>query len=247
MLFKFPQKKIVLDCFTAEEYILKTAPIDFAVKHTPEWWKDLPVSYVEGFIDRGTTKRCNGIVDYYKYSLAIPLWTDIAINVKADGNKRQYSWQTSDNATNIVFHDVAKQATGFLSTYGHMKIESPWLLKEKEGINWVWSHPTYNYPSSNDVVCLPGVLSYKDQHSAQFNIMVSLEKEQTILINQGQTMAHLTPMSDRKVEIVRHLVTYEEMNRIRSNQTRITFLGNYRNMQKRKEQFKKCPFHNHLK
>ena len=63
------QKNIVLDCFTAEEYILKTAPIDFAVKHTPEWWKNLPISYVDNFVDRGTTKKCNGIIDYYKHDL----------------------------------------------------------------------------------------------------------------------------------------------------------------------------------
>jgi hypothetical protein len=245
MLFKFPKNKIVLDCFTSERYAIEYAPIDFAIKHIPNWWKNLPKSYLDTneFTQSPTMKHCVGMVDYYKNSIAIPLWSDLSIKVNED---KSYKWQFSDRRTQAGFHSMEKQANGFLSNFFHFKIISPWAFKTKEMINWVWSHPTYNYEFSEDIVSLPAIVNYEHQNSTNINLMVSTKEPKIINISQGQPMAVLTPMSDRKVEIIRHLVSEKEFDSILSMQARISFLNKYKKIVKRKEQFSGCPYHNKI-
>lgn len=245
MLFKFPQKKIVLDCFTTYEHILETAPIVPAMKLIPDWWKELPNGYRdnEGRI-LPTMRSCVGMVDYYKKSIVMPLWSDLLIKVRS---ATDYNWAFSDEFSEASYHPLEKQAAGFLANYAHIKLESPWRLKCKEDIQWIWSHPAYSFSDNHHTVSLPGIVSYKKQHGTNVNILIHAEKEKEIFIPQGQPLIHMTPMSDRKIEIVRHLVNEREYSRITQNSRSISFLRKYDVFNKRLEQFKDCPFHNHIK
>jgi len=243
MLFKFPQKKIVLDCFTTKSYAVEYAPINFAIKHIPDWWKNLPTSFVSDknqFTEHGTMKGCVGMVDYYKKSIAVPLWSDLSIKIFQD---KTFAWQFSDGETAAVQHPIKKQATGFLNSYEHLKIDSPWLFKSEKDIYWLWSHPTYNYAHSNDICSIPGITSFYHQHATNINIMINVEKEKKILIPQGKPMTLITPMSDRKVEIVRHLIGVEEFIKLRDRSTTIKFISKYKEIIKRRKQFADCPYH----
>jgi hypothetical protein len=245
ILFKFPKKKITLDCFTSEAHILRTAPIVPAIKLIPEWWKKLPNSYYKNneFSPSSTMKHCIGMVDYYKKSIVLPLWSDLAINIKSS---REYYWQFSDRYSTAVQHNMEKQATGFLNGYSHIKLITPWAFKTKENISWVWSHPTYSYPNSHEVVSLPAVVNHLYMHGTNINLLFSANTPKTIIIPQGQPLVHIIPMSDRKVEIVRHLVSEAEYKKIKSVSTHITFLDKYIKTLDRIKQFKNCPFHNHI-
>jgi len=240
MIFKFTQKKIVLDCFTSESYVAECSPINFAIKYIPEWWKNLPTSITNqnNFAPAPTMKNCAGMVDYYKNSIALPLWVDLAIKINEN---KSYNWRFANPRNEANFHDISQQASGFLNNFGHLKIVSPWFFKSEKNINWVWSHPTYNYANSNDIVSLPGIVNYYYQHANNINIMFSLDKEKTLLIPQGQPMALITPMSDRKIKIVNHLVDEREFNKM--NLIRTNFLKSYKNKIKIKEKFNSCPFH----
>jgi hypothetical protein len=242
MLFKFSKKKIVLDCFTKEEHVINYAPIDYAIKHMPDWWKNLPPTVLndDGFSPRATTKKCIGISDYYKYSIVLPLWSDLSIRI---AENKSYEWHFSDGETNAIVHDMANQATGFLSSYGHMKIVSPWAFKTKEDIKWVWTHPTYSFKDSSDITSLPAIIDYKYQTGTNINIMLNLNSPKTILIPHGQPLAHMVPMSDRKVEIVRHLVSEKEFRSIQSINRNITFIDKYQSIKQKTEKFSRCPFH----
>jgi hypothetical protein len=241
MIFQFPKKKIVLDCFTYNENILKTAPIVLAPKLIPDWWKKLPTStYKNSFFPMGTMRNCSGMVEYYKKSVAIPLWSDLAMNVNSE---QGFIWQFSDRATEAHIHDISTEATGFLNNWGHFKIISPWFLSCKEDINWVWSHPTYSFPENNDVITPPAIVNFKHQHATNLNMLINLSKQKTITLLQGQPMIHLTPMSDRKVEVVRHLISIEEYNRKYSSMDMISFYNKYKTVTKRNKQFSDCPYH----
>jgi len=242
ILFKFPKKKIVLDCFTFSETTLKTAPIANAIKIIPEWWKKLPDSYFDSkdLEPHGTMKRCVGMVEYYKKSIAMPLWTDLIIKINKD---RSYNWQFSDMSSNAAHHETEFQATNFLVNYGHVKFITPWRFKCKEDIDWVWSHPTYNYPNHNDIVSFPGIVNYYRQYASNVNLMFPTDQPKKIFIPQGAPLAFITPMSDRKVEVVRHLVDDKEYKNLHSSV--ISFLGSYATHQKRRKEFSDCPFHNH--
>lgn len=245
MLFKFPQKKIVLDCFTDRENVLRAAPVEQALRLAPEWWKVLPSVYNSSdmLANRPTMKTCAGFRDYYSKAIAIPLWSDLLIQVHQD---RSYQWQYSDRESQVQVHDTNTQAPGFLPDYGHMKLVPPWYFKTNESVGWVWTHPAYNFKDSNDLVSLPAVVDYQYQHGTGINLMVNLREPKQILVPQGQPMVLMVPMSDRKVEIVRHLVSTAEMERITKFHSSLTFINKFTNFKKRAEQFEKCPFHKHV-
>ena len=242
MLFKFPKKKIVLDCFTTEHYVAEYAPIVPAMKLIPVWWKELPNSYpLNTKVGRqGTMRNCVGMVDYYKNSIAIPAWSELEIKIFDNGT---YVWQFADLKTSAVVHDIKKQATSFLNNYGHLKINSPWAFKTKENISWVWTAPTYNYSDTCEIISLPAVVNYHYQNTTAINLLFPLSQEKLILIPHKRPLALITPMSDRKVEIVRHVISKEEMEKISNKQTSISFIRKYSEIIKSQEFFKDCPFH----
>jgi hypothetical protein len=240
MIFKFPQKKIVLDCFTDSEITIKAAPVDFAIKHMPDWWKELSPSYMTNVNPAGTMKSCMGLVDFYKYSVAIPMWSDLAISIQ----NKQYQWAFSDGLTNAQIHRLNVEATGFMPEgYGHLKMISPWIFSCKEDIKWIWSTPTYSLHENPDIYILPGVLNYRHQNSTNINMLFDIRKDKKMLIKLGCPLVLITPMSDRKVEIVRHLITRAEYdNKVRNN---LSFTRKYDRIKELTEKFSSCPFHNH--
>lgn len=242
MLFKFPQKKIVLDCFTPSEITIKSAPIDFAIKHMPDWWKELEPTYMNELAPAGTMKSCIGMIDFYKYSVAIPLWSDLAISVQ----NKQYGWQFSDAATKGQVHRLEVEATGFMPKgYGHLKIITPWVFSCKEDIKWVWSTPLYNLNENPDIVIPPGIVNYRHQNSTNINMLFDISQDRKMIIKLGSPLAIITPMSDRKVEIVRHLISKEEYdNKVRNN---LAFVRKYEKIKELTEKFSSCPFHNHTR
>lgn len=241
MLFKFPKKQIVLDCFTYDELIMQTAPIAPAMKYVPEWWKNLPATYNENFFPAATTKSCVGIIDYYKKSIALPLWSDLCIDI----NDGMYKWQFSDGETKTIVHNTAAQAKGLLPNHGHMKIVSPWAFKTKEDIYWTWSQPTYNFDESvSGIKVLPGVINYLRQVSTHINMLVPLNQKRQYMLQHGQVMAHLTPLFDGKVRIERHLISKEKYEQIALQQQKgATFTNIYSNIFKSKQKFTDCPYH----
>lgn len=239
MIFKFPQRKIVLDCFTFLSHAVELAPIHYAIKHMPDWWKKLPTSTNPPKPEMKNMRSCVGMVDYYKKSVAIPLWSDLKIEVN---DHKDFRWQFSDGNSGAESH-VKDQMRGFLEGYGHLKLNTPWVFQSEKNVHWVWSHPTYNYSYGTDLVCLPGITEFFYQNNTNVNLLVKLEQPKNLYIPHGQPLAVLTPMSNRKVEIVRHLIGYEEFAKIRNRGAQITFLDKYKNVMKRKEQFADCPYH----
>lgn len=241
MIFLFKKKEIVLDCFTANEGVITTAPIVHAIKNTPKWWQDLPPYRMvkDVMYPTHTAKYCTGIVDYFAKSIVIPLWSDLMIKVNDAGS---YNWQFADMESTAVVHNTASQATGFMPTYGHIKLQTPWKFKTKEEISWVWSHPVYNFPNNNALVSLPAVVNYKWQATTSINMLISLDKPQDFFLKHGQSLIHITPMSDRKVKIVRHLVSKEEYERIGTASRISTFYNNYNTRKELAQKFSDCPF-----
>lgn len=246
MIFRFPQKKIVLDCFTDNSSVIELAPVLPAVKLIPDWWKNLPQSMFDEETLNGVTtmKNCVGMVDYYAKSIAIPMWCDVSIKINKN---KTYNWQFADRISKAEVHNIEEQAKGFLPEHGHLKLVSPWLFKTKENINWVWSHPTYNYANNADITSLPAISNYYHQNGSNINMMINLNSAKTIVIPHLTPVALLTPMSDRKVEVVRHLVSTEEFQKITNRNTTITFINKYKKIIKTKKQLGNCPFHSRFK
>lgn len=242
MIHIFKKKTIVLDCFTDIEAVALTAPIAEAVKHFPEWWKSLPNEYTVAnkFYNSSTMKRCEGMKAYYTNSLAVPMWTDLAISVTDGG---AYEWQFANRISTAGIHDP-KQRGSYLNEneYGHIKLNTPWLLRTKEDLNWVFSSPTYSFEKPEELIIPPGILNFGEQFSVNINILFIIRTPRVYNIPFGLPMAHLTPMSDRPVIVKRHVISPQEYQNILRKDARIAFTAGYKKYLTAKDKFSNCPY-----
>jgi hypothetical protein len=244
MMHFFRRSKINLDCFTEHKWIIESAPVDHAIKHIPNWWKALPKErYEDGkFFPLPTMKTCVGMYDYYVKSVCLPLWSDLAINV--DSNL-VYKWQFADGNTEAVVHSSAQYAGFDVGSAGHLKIEAPWVLKEKTGVDWVYSSPIYAMNNITDYTVTPGILNFKYQHGINIQLFINLERAKTFKVAYNTPMAFLTPMSDKKVVIHRHLLAKEEYERMQKEHIPGSFINKYVNT--KNAQNNKCPYKDYRK
>lgn len=247
----FKSKKIHLDCFTYRQDLYELSPIVKGTKMFPDWWKKLPNSkfnFDEMRLDN-TMRSCSGFIDFFRNSVSIPMWTDLALRVDAEevGNVH---WRFSDDETLAIAHPTSQYAGYVDDSVQHLKIETPWQFSTKEDVKWVWSGNPWNDIMLNRVVVLPAVVEYKNQHATALQIMISKQKERNdYLIKHGTPVVNLFPMSDKQVEIHNHLVSLEEYNKLYDKSKPIVFSKKYsyiKNLCKKKnEETKKgkCPFH----
>ena len=94
-----------------------------------------------------------------------------------------------------------------------------------------------------DVKVLPAVINYYNQTTTSINMMVPLSKDKNYTLHHGQVLVHLTPMFDNKVDVVRHLVSQQEYERMKSAQHTPTFLNKYMQINVAKKKFLDCPYY----
>lgn len=244
MMFFFKKPKVVLDCFTYSEAVAMAAPIQKASAYLPEWWKNLSGQYYEDnnkLLVRTTSKLCPGIIDYYTNSIALPTWCEFKIAPNPDGS---YSWVFPDQETTAIVHPIA-QYEGFVDRheFGHIKIESPWIFMCKENINWMWSQPTYNFGTNMDkIFILPGVNNYSQNVTVSVNMMINVKQPSLIEVGVNEPLVHITPLTERQVEIKRHVITEQEFDRLRKLNRRTTFVNSSKKTAKLREENKECPY-----
>ena len=246
MMFFFKPKVIHLDCFTSRPDVFEMFPIDYSHKFFPQWWKDLPkvLDNTNQFWGMNSAKSCPGIINFYANGITIPLWSDVLIYM--DGQSMQ--WQFSDRITEMSSHPP-EQIGNFLNIkdYFHLKIASPWLFNCKENINFMWTQSTWSFNNPKEIMIPPGIIDYTYQSGTNINFFVSLpeeNKQKKLLIEAGQSMVNVIPLSERKIKLHRHLISQEEHFKMSEKvNSQFVFQGKY---SKRKQiiqnKEKKCPF-----
>lgn len=219
MMHFFKKREIVLECFTDRPELITDAPIDKAYNYMPEWWKALPRPCLkQGEMSANANMRhCPGIVELYKNSIAIPLWSDLKIMVVAKSDEsREYRWQFADKVSTISVHP-ASQRGDYLpeQSYQHLKLDTPWMLKTNKFVKWAWYGAVWNVDAPESFIVPPGVDEYYYQHSSNINIFVPKNNEiKEVVIPFRQPLVLLTPMSDEKVRVKHTLVSREELLKI---------------------------------
>lgn len=239
-MFFFKKSKIVLDCFTSLSYVYEACPIQKSIYSMPNWWKKLGATYKHDFYDFSTMKTCAGLVDLFKNSVTIKLWSDLKLKIEGDFIK----WQFSDSTTNMGQHPP-EQRGDFMSKnkYVHFKIESPWCFRTKEDISWLWMQSLYNFEDPEDIVVLPGCINFSQVNDTHINFMTPLY-DREMLLEFNQPMVQILPLSEKRVEIKNHLVDKNEIEKIRGNYRSVSFSYGFRKFLSSKENSKgKCPFH----
>ena len=239
----FRRSEIHLDCFTYRREVIEYAPVVTGAKAIPDWWKKLPKQVkptAVSFYPIPTMKTCVGMYDYYNKSVAMPLWSDLAVAVADEG---VYSWQFSDNTTSASAHPK-EQYAGFsgVDFHGHLKLESPWLFVTKQDVNWILTDPIYSRKNFKDYVLAQGLLNFSKQNGTNLQLFIDTTIPREYVIPFGTTFL-FTPMTDKKVVLHRHLVREESYRSRKAKTCPITFINKYRNQLS----IPKCPYKDDIK
>ena len=239
MIFKFPKKKIVLECFTHHAAVHKFFPITRAKHHLPKWFKKIPQTQT-AVDDNGvefpqaTFRRCDGFTHLFNTGWVLPMWCDMVIETDEDGAWR---YHVSDSVHDAVrghatpaMWSHAGQLGNEFPTYSHIKLNVPWIIREKTGVNFHFSQNTWGIKEHWDyLTVVPGLINYKDQSAAHINMF--LKRDIKIIIEHNTPLVHCIPLSDAKLEIKNYLVSEQEYRHLhQSNSFMFSFLGRYKKM-----------------
>lgn len=213
---KKPQ--IHVDAFTYSPSVYEYTPLVKANQALPEFWKKLdnpdPISGVdtsgEYFVRRhSTVKNCKGIIELYRRGFIIENWSDISLLVENEGYKFFYCDLESPKS-----HPLEQFGEGFKGFF-HLKLMSPWLVKEKTGVKFhcsptLWDHENF------DFIMPTGVLDFKSNHALNLQIMLrKRENPYEMRIEFGQSMAHFIPLTDKNITLKNHLVDRLEYDKMK--------------------------------
>lgn len=243
-MFFFKRKKIVVDCFVADEVIAKSTPIQSVKNFVPSWFKNTPLEFTANGKQHSTIKRCMGIIEYYKTGVILPAWTDIDIklnkNINGEVNiSADFFSPFRENGQ----HHSSPQWDKFANPdeFTHFKLLSPWHLQCKEDVEFFWTSPFWNYDlGKDDFYIPPGVLDYKYNNSTNVNLFLNLKTEK-IQIRHNDPLVHIIPLTEKDVEFKIQLITENEYNsKFTGAKCRLNAYARTRNAIMKNE--KKCPF-----
>lgn len=223
MIFLFKKSKLILDCFTYDPMVAKTASIQSALKFYPDWIRKIPSERFEEKhlpgtnathkIPTGTIKGCPGVIDYFKTGVMAPLWTDVSIAINPNGT---YTYSSADSPFSLESHWPG-QWDGF-NGYQHIKMVFPWHIEESTGTKFLLQKPLW---TSNDNPFLiskfasaGGVIDFKSQHCLHMHVLAEIPLvRQEFILNLGTPLIHLIPLSDKEIEVRTHIVDDNEWHK----------------------------------
>ena len=220
---------ITLDCFTPIPEIPDLFPIKRSSEFIPDWFKNLEPTVPWQGMDRGTMKLCPGVSEYYKMGFIIPSWREFKIEMNSGIPN-----VLPDGCADI--HNPVQWGKG-LDGYGHIKLVSPWRIKEKTGAKFLftnafWQKQKHQYFVPN------GVVEYKHQSTTNVNMVISKNSfPKDFMINAGDPLVQCIPLSDKRIEIKLHVIDPIEYAKIDSYV--FAFSGNYYKGKKIRESNKK--------
>lgn len=246
MMFSFfiRTPKVNVDCFTSDPSAFAYTPIVKASKTIPEWWKKLPPSqYIFNWDDKENPRgghvnmrNCQGFLDFYKRGAVVENWSDIQIKTTHDDIAYYYSYGTAPTP-----HNRSQYGTGF-KDYHHLKLNSPWILSEKTGIEFLYTAATWAQEDYHFRI-VPGVLNFRSNHATNVNMLIpAVNNEFTIPV--GLPLTHIIPLTEKNVTFTNHIVTDQELRKINHNPN-VSFKGwkpSLSLLNRNKERKGKCPF-----
>lgn len=205
MIFFFKKKPVVLTCVTKRSELLELAPVQRTSKFIPEWWKNLPNSFINSgdFYPSPTMKSCTGFLDLYSTGATVPMWSDLAL-VIGPQNTDFYRYQFADHVSSLVAHNEQQYQNHFDATkFQHLKINSPWKFVCNEDIKFLVIEPTWSFMKFSTIRILPGMVEYKYQATTNINMFVErMVDTQEILIPFLEPVMQIIPLTDRPFKII---------------------------------------------
>lgn len=213
MIF-FKKSTITVDCFVSNPAIAELFPLSPLKEHLPAWWKNTPNSTTisDCPVNISTIKRCPGFKDLFKNGLCIPAWSEYLL---FQDPTHGFSHTAPNRAADGLQHH-ADQMDGAFNDYQHYKLVSPWLLREKTGINFIMTQASWHDPSPCKYHIPVGSLEFKYQHSTHINFVApKTDTLKQFTIAAGQPIAYLLPITDKKIKLNIEVVSESEINKFK--------------------------------
>jgi hypothetical protein len=245
MMFFFRRKQIVLDCFTDDQVLYDYLAPDKATKFYPEWWKNLEPSYKEHKtpVPAATMKGCRGLIEFHRNAIAIPMWSDLYVEV---GDLKTKVIRQAIMNTPSTQHPAQQRGTWLpAQKYGHAKFDCPWVFKTKEYVQFMLMEAFYNLDKPEDLMIPPGIVDFKYQQGANINVLFDYrEQKRDVIIKAGDPLMFMIPLTEREVVIKKHKVTSQEYRDLKI--LPYTFSNHYgfnkKVIDKAEAEKKGCPF-----
>lgn len=238
--------KIHLDCFTNLTLVYEHTPIVRTSKTIPEWWKELPPykpvfgkteKYDFVLLDKRTAKDCYAFIELYKRGVVIENWADLRIKSTEENFHYCYSFGPIPSV-----HPREQIGRGF-ENFHHLKLTSPWMIKEKSGASFLWLGAEWSLDNLN-IKVLPGVMNFSITKSTNINFMFP-KKEDEFTIPVGQPMVQIVPLSEKQLTVKNHFVTQPEFEKLKHSSESLSFFGWRKAVEminRNEKRNKKCPF-----
>lgn len=200
--FFIKKSKIVLDCFTHHPEVEKLFPILYAEECLPNFWKNLPTTVKHNGPSRGTMRTCPGVGTLFRTGFILQSWEEYWIG----GENGILKWFPEDDAEG----HHPKQWGEYLKSYHHLKLNSPWKIKEKTGVNFMYTNVFWHDDEFKPFV-VNGIVDYKYQHTTSVNMLIPKSMfPKDLVIPAGKPLAQVIPLSDSEIQIKMHTVGYEK-------------------------------------
>lgn len=211
----FKKKPLVLDCFISNSSIAELFPIVPTSHILPAWWKNMPkeTPTLGCPVGISTIKRCSGFKELFKNSFCLPAWSEYLLMQDPTNG---FNHLSPNSAADGMQHQ-SSQMSGAFNNYQHYKLISPWLLQEKQGINFIMTQASWH----NDDPCgfhIPaGNLEFKYQHSTHINLIAPAPiSVKQYSIKAGQPLVYLVPLTEHDVTVNIQLVDDKELSKLRT-------------------------------
>jgi hypothetical protein len=140
------------------------------------------------------------------------MWSDLTVYVEP-AMRDGYAWKFADNRSKVTHHDEFQRGDFMPSEhFQHIKLGSPWHLKCKEDINFLFFDPFWpSYEGEEVAIIPPGLLSFQHQQGTNVNMFIRKlpDEARTVEIKFNTPLVFLTPLTERKVVLRHHLVSQE--------------------------------------
>lgn len=232
--FFLKKKEIIVDCFTDNPWVYNTAKPTYSNKIMPSWFKAMPKSYevknnFVGTYKEPTIKSCTGLVDYYKNSIVLPVWSDFILNVTPEN----YGYLFCQNSFSVE-ENFSKVTNHVFDDYHNVKFISPWHFKSKSDVNFLCVEPFWNtctnFEKFKNFHIFSGCTNFKYVSAVNVNALIN-KTHARMEFSLGDPFMHIFPLSDKKIKIFTHLVTPQELQII-INPPAPAFFNRYKKLRK---------------
>lgn len=232
-------KPVYLDLYTNNKLAYDYFSVKATNKFVPEWWRELPAYHVD--TDSGlksasntypTAKHCPGIVDTFKYTFGLPLWSDLTIAAKGGGEAEVKYPISSEN--DFVYGSGYRRGEFYREgKYLHLELETPWQgVSSDTSVNWYYTPASWHYDAAitDNLWFLPGILNFKYSHLTNFQLLMH-DFNHSVDLAAGTVMMYLVPMTEREV-IVRSHYDPEYFHDLTPLSLKMSFMNSYQKKQK---------------